>query len=85
MLFPRPSDGTVHLRQRERIYFSYLITLKPTGAMAKLTVRKKGMQEFWALMCQSCSSWLEEPGRNGHLGKGWPMPLHLCGHSAATA
>lgn len=36
------NDGTVHLRQRERIYFSYLITLKPTGAMAKVTVLRDG-------------------------------------------
>ena len=39
--FPPPpphTDGTVHLRQRERIYFSYLITLKPTAGTAKLKV-----------------------------------------------
>ncbi|KAG2493576.1 hypothetical protein HYH03_008095 [Edaphochlamys debaryana] len=36
------NDGTVHLRQRERIYFSYLITLKPTGATARLKVLRDG-------------------------------------------
>ncbi|GLI61623.1 hypothetical protein VaNZ11_004041 [Volvox africanus] len=36
------NDGTVHLRQRERIYFSYLITLKPTGATAKVKVLREG-------------------------------------------
>jgi hypothetical protein len=42
-LSPNPAlatpDGTVHLRQRERIYFSSLITLKPTGGTAKVKVR----------------------------------------------
>ncbi len=28
---PIANDGTVHFRHRERIYFSYLITLMPTG------------------------------------------------------
>lgn len=36
---PIANDGTVHLRHRERIYFSYLITLKPTGATSKIKVR----------------------------------------------
>lgn len=36
---PIANDGTVHLRHRERIYFSYLITLKPTGSPGKLKVR----------------------------------------------
>ncbi|GAX81160.1 hypothetical protein CEUSTIGMA_g8593.t1 [Chlamydomonas eustigma] len=35
---PIANDGTVHLRQRERIYFSYLITLKPTGASCRVKV-----------------------------------------------
>ncbi|GIM10261.1 hypothetical protein Vretimale_14052 [Volvox reticuliferus] len=39
---PIANDGTVHLRQRERIYFSYLITLKPTGATAKVKVLREG-------------------------------------------
>ncbi|KAG2444359.1 hypothetical protein HXX76_001115 [Chlamydomonas incerta] len=38
------NDGTVHLRQRERIYFSYLITLKPTAGTAKLKVLREGQQ-----------------------------------------
>ncbi|PNW88079.1 hypothetical protein CHLRE_01g013300v5 [Chlamydomonas reinhardtii] len=38
------NDGTVHLRQRERIYFSYLITLKPTAGTAKLKVLRDGQQ-----------------------------------------
>ena len=33
---PIANDGTVHLRQRERIYFTSLITLKPTGERAHL-------------------------------------------------
>lgn len=37
---PIANDGTVHLRHRERIYFSYLITLKPTGSPGKLKVRE---------------------------------------------
>ncbi len=36
---PIANDGTVHLRLRERIYFSYLITLLPTGAKARIKVR----------------------------------------------
>lgn len=36
---PIANDGTVHLRQRERIYFSSLITLLPTGQTARVKVR----------------------------------------------
>ena len=39
---PIANDGTVHLRQRERIYFSYLITLKPTGSKATVKVLRDG-------------------------------------------
>ncbi len=39
---PIANDGTVHLRQRERIYFSYLITLKPTGTPGRIKARGKG-------------------------------------------
>lgn len=35
---PIANDGTVHLRQRERIYFSYLITLLATGGRATVKV-----------------------------------------------
>jgi hypothetical protein len=38
---PIANDGTVHLRQRERIYFSYLITLLQTGQAAKVKVRQR--------------------------------------------
>ncbi|GFR50891.1 hypothetical protein Agub_g13182, partial [Astrephomene gubernaculifera] len=38
------NDGTVHLRQRERIYFSYLITLKPTGGTARVKVLRDGQE-----------------------------------------
>lgn len=35
-------DGTVHFRQRERIFFTSLITQKPTGSTARLTVLREG-------------------------------------------
>lgn len=37
---PIANDGTVPFRQRERIFFTYLITLKPTGSMAHVKVRQ---------------------------------------------
>jgi hypothetical protein len=37
---PIANDGTVHLRQRERIYFSYLITLLTTGQQARVKVSR---------------------------------------------
>jgi len=39
------NDGTVHFRARERIFFTSLITLKPTGSTAHVKV-----------CCSSCSS-----------------------------
>ena len=36
------NDGTVHFRDRERIFFTYLITLKPTGSSAALRVLRDG-------------------------------------------
>eukprot|EP00955_Chlamydomonas_euryale_P090597 364557-Chlamydomonas_euryale.AAC.9 len=41
---PIANDGTVHLRQRERIYFNYLITLQPTGASGHVTLLRNGSQ-----------------------------------------
>lgn len=73
LLFSRPPDGTVHLRQRERIYFSYLITLKPTGAMAKVTVSAgAGMQRIE-------DQERKERKRMGVLGTRPPMSLHVRG------
>eukprot|EP00197_Chlamydomonas_leiostraca_P015336 CAMPEP_0202861036 /NCGR_PEP_ID=MMETSP1391-20130828/2572_1 /ASSEMBLY_ACC=CAM_ASM_000867 /TAXON_ID=1034604 /ORGANISM="Chlamydomonas leiostraca, Strain SAG 11-49" /LENGTH=647 /DNA_ID=CAMNT_0049540355 /DNA_START=61 /DNA_END=2004 /DNA_ORIENTATION=- len=40
---PIANDGTVHLRQRERIYFSYLITLLPTGVPARIKLLRGGV------------------------------------------
>ncbi|KAL6765377.1 trypsin family [Haematococcus lacustris] len=39
---PIANDGTVHLRQRERIYFSWLITLLPTGQTARVKLLREG-------------------------------------------
>jgi len=39
---PIANDGTVHLRHRERIYFSYLITLKASGSAAPLKLLRRG-------------------------------------------
>ena len=39
---PIANDGTVHFRQRERIFFTSLITQKPTGAAARLRVLRAG-------------------------------------------
>jgi hypothetical protein len=33
------NDGTVHFRARERIFFTSLITQKPTGSTARVKVR----------------------------------------------
>jgi hypothetical protein len=33
------NDGTVHFRARERIFFTSLITMKPTGSTARVKVR----------------------------------------------
>lgn len=46
---PIANDGTVHFRQRERIYFSQLITLKPTGAEAKLKVLRNAQPHTFTL------------------------------------
>jgi hypothetical protein len=35
---PIANDGTVHFRARERIFFTSLITLKPTGSTARVKV-----------------------------------------------
>lgn len=35
---PIANDGTVHFRARERIFFTSLITLKPTGSTAHVKV-----------------------------------------------
>jgi hypothetical protein len=40
------NDGTVHFRARERIFFTSLITMKPTGSTARVKVR---------FVCGSCS------------------------------
>lgn len=37
------NDGTVHLRHRERIYFSSLVTQKPSGGTAVLKVRSSAL------------------------------------------
>eukprot|EP00798_Chlamydomonas_sp_ICE-L_P019921 gene19921-26625_t len=39
---PIANDGTVHLRLRERIYFSYLVTLKPTGQASHIKLLRDG-------------------------------------------
>lgn len=40
---PIANDGTVHLRHRERIYFSYLITLKPTESTGRVKLLRDGL------------------------------------------
>ncbi|KAF6257274.1 trypsin-like cysteine/serine peptidase domain-containing protein [Scenedesmus sp. NREL 46B-D3] len=39
---PIANDGTVHFRARERIFFTSLITLKPTGSTARVKVLRDG-------------------------------------------
>jgi len=39
---PIANDGTVHFRQRERIFFTSLITMKPTGGTAHVKVLRDG-------------------------------------------
>jgi hypothetical protein len=41
---PIANDGTVHFRQRERIFFTTLVTLKPTGSTAHLKVLRDGSE-----------------------------------------
>jgi hypothetical protein len=41
---PIANDGTVHFRQRERIFFTTLVTLKPTGSPAHLKVLRDGTE-----------------------------------------
>ena len=41
------SDGTVHFRQRERIFFTSLITQKPTGSTAHLRVLRGGKEHVF--------------------------------------
>ncbi len=44
---PIANDATVHLRQRERIYFSSLITMQPTGQEVSVKLLRNG-QVGWA-------------------------------------
>lgn len=44
---PIANDGTVVFRHRERMFFSYLVTLKPTGCQCSLKVLRDGeIQDF---------------------------------------
>lgn len=42
------NDGTVHFRARERIFFTSLITLKPTGSTARAKVGVQPSQKVGA-------------------------------------
>jgi len=53
---PIANDGTVSFRARERIFFTALTTLKPTGSTARVKVRPKLAhgQLRVVLMCGCC-------------------------------
>ena len=81
---PVANDGTVHLRHRERIYFSYLITLKPTGASSRVKVWGRSVRgiftglrcgtEVWEAFCSLSGNTITHQSTNTSL---YPSPPPL--------
>ena len=81
---PVANDGTVHLRHRERIYFSYLITLKPTGASSRVKVWGRSVRgiftglrcgtEVWEAFCSLSGNTITHQSTNKSL---YPSPPPL--------